>query len=193
MKKRDSEAAGGNSSALLPDEPAHPVLPAVSDVGKHREPVQRDSQPSVADMLRLAIETGIGAEGIERLAKLQERTQEKEAERAFNDALMDFQADCPTITKTKGVKDKQGKHRYNFAPYAQVVRTIRPYMKKHGFSHREDSPEPPDENGYMKVGVIIAHVAGHKEHATFPVKVDKDAYMSDPQKAASAVSFGLLI
>ena len=41
----------------------------------------------------------------------------------------------------------------------------------------------------VKIIVTAAHVAGHKESTEFTAPVDKDAYMTEPQKWSSAATF----
>lgn len=147
--------------------------------------VPEGSEPSIALLLQTAIQSGLDPEGMTKLVELHERMEAKKAKRAFFDALRDFQFDCPPIRKTQEVQGS-----YSFAPFDQVVRTIKPYLSKHGFSFKHDTPEIP-KDGFLVVEVTISHVGGHHEVSRFPVDIGTGTkLMSKAQIVSAAISFG---
>ena len=152
--------------------------------------VPQGAEPSMAMLLKTAIQSGLDPEGMEKLVALHERMEAKKAERAFFDALQAFQQECPAIRKTQDVPTKSGGRGYSFAPFDQVVRSIKPYLAKHGLSFKHDTPEIPKE-GYLVVQVTISHVGGHHEISSFPVEIGTGTQlMSKAQVVSAAISFG---
>lgn len=150
-----------------------------------REILAPTGEPTVAQLFQIAIQSGLDADSMTKIADLYERMEAKKAEQAYTDAIRAFQAECPPIRKTQ---DVQG--RYQFAPFDQVVRVIKPYLAKHGLSFKHDTPAVP-KDGFLVVEVAISHAAGHHETSSFPVEVGEGTkMMSKAQVVSAAISFG---
>jgi len=151
-------------------------------------PAQADT--SHAAILRVAVETGLQAEAIEKLAALAWRQQDRDAAKEFAEALRGFQDACPTIRKTALAKIATkggGSYSFNYAPLDQIDRTVRPVLFKFGLSHSWDSEI--DERGMMKVTCVLRHVNGHKEKSSFSCPTTSSSGASDAQKHAMALTF----
>jgi hypothetical protein len=142
----------------------------------------------VEDLLRLAVERGATVETLERLMAIRRELNAERARNEFFAALSAFQAACPVIRKTKQVFEKHSttKVRYCYAPLETIVEQAAAIIKQHGFSYTFDSQMEPD--GVMAI-CQVHHVAGHTERFTFKAPIQVDAYMSEPQKVAAAMTF----
>lgn len=145
---------------------------------------------SVTDLIRAAIGSGLGPDGIAKLVELQERIQDRQAEREFAQALLAFQNECPVIHKNKTAevvsKRTGGKFSYDFASLDYLAATIRPHLDRHGISYSFDCAIA---DGIMTVKTILRHVGGHREVTSFSAPIDKEALMNESQKVASASSY----
>ena len=139
-------------------------------------------------LIKIAIEKGVPIDVLERLLAMRERLQGEQAEIEFREALSNFQSECPVIVKRKEVYDKYGKLRYRYAPLDDILKQIKPYLKENGLSYDIDTQITNNPSGITTI-VKICHKLGHSKTTTFNVPVDKDSYMSEPQKWASAQTF----
>lgn len=146
------------------------------------------------DLLQAAVSTGVDAAQLEKLMDLQERWQANEARRAFAESLAAFQSEVPII-----YKNKQG-DKSTYAAFEYVIKTIKPYMHKHGFSSRFDceliSSETDGTPLVMTATCYITHTAGHTESNHFSCPVDAgptnrqgQRVMNSAQSTASARSY----
>lgn len=137
--------------------------------------------PSVGQMLAALIEKGDPEKNIgvvERLIALQERQDEKRAEREFAVAFHSLQTETPGIVAGEAVPDKHGNPRYFFAPYEEIMRQVRPLLMKYGFSVTFDS-EFKEERLVMRC--TLMHVGGHKQVTTQYMRVSAPYGASDTQ------------
>jgi hypothetical protein len=145
-------------------------------------------EPSIAAMIQFALQNQITPEGLEKLVALYERVDDRRAEREFNDAMRQFQRKCPRVIKGRPVMSKDGRSvRYTFAPLEVVTETIRETEDACGFSHGFDQGEVGAD--YVTAVCIVRHVGGHHIQTTFKCLIDKEAYMNETQKGASATSY----
>lgn len=148
--------------------------------------VQRDTSPEA--MLMLAIERNVSAESLEKLVMLQERIQARRAESAFNEAMAAFSEECPPILKNREAFDHvKNKHMYNFADLPQVMKVIDPVLHKHGLSYTFDCDMTGEQ---VTVTCWAHHVEGHSRSSKFTCNATGTSIMSQPQRAASAMTFG---
>lgn len=142
------------------------------------------------DYLRLAVERGV--QDVATLDKLMAVRRELVAERAkvaFDSALAGFQSECPVIVKRKAVMNKDGKAtRYRYAPLDQIINQVRPLLAKWEFSFQVDC-EVTNDGKLIKATCTITHKLGHSQLSTFPAPIDREAYMNEPQRFASALTF----
>lgn len=147
----------------------------------------QETTPSVDSFIQQAIAGNLPVETLERLFGLREKVKAEQAKEAYISALSSFQAACPIIKKTKKVLNKDGTTvRYMFAPLDSIVDQTRKPLAANGFSYRW---ETKSENGEIKAICIVTHKLGHSESSDFSVGIDKEGYMSGPQKSASALTF----
>jgi len=134
-----------------------------------------------------AVKQGASVETIEKLIGLQERMKATHAKEQFVQALASFQADCPIIEKTKKVMNKDGVTvRYQYAPLDSIVTQVKDILSKNALSYTIDTENKDDT---IIATAKITHVLGHSETSSFAIPIDKEGFMSMPQKYASALTF----
>jgi len=121
---------------------------------------------------------------------MQERILSRDARMAFVEAMAAFQAECPTIKKSKVArvvsKRTGSSYSYAYAPIEEIVRTVRPILAKHGLSYSFDGAV--DGKSYTAIAKL-QHVHGHSETATFTVPIEESGQKSGPQEVGSARSY----
>jgi hypothetical protein len=139
-------------------------------------------------IIRFAIEKGnIDVGTMERLLVMRNELQAEYAKRQFDEALAAFQSECPAVEKKKKVMNKDGRSvRYCYAPLDDIVDQVKPALKKHGFSYSLDTKV---DLGWVEAMCEITHSAGHSKIKSFKCPIDKEGYMNEPQKYASALTF----
>lgn len=137
-------------------------------------------------LIMAAIDKNVSIEVMEKLLAMRDKLQSEQAELAFREAMSKFQSECPIIPKRKEVFDKGGKLRYKYAPIEDIVKAVQSLLETCGLSYDIDT-EPTDVG--ITVVLTVSHVLGHKKVTRFNAPIQKDAYMSDPQKWASASTF----
>ena len=149
--------------------------------------VQLPTDPE--SLIALAVSQGASIETLERLLTLRERLDKDRAEKAFREAMSNFQAECPVVIKKKRVLNKDGKStRYKYAPLDDIVRTAQQFIAKNGLSYDIETVLN-QETPTVTVTVKVFHISGHSKASVFSVPIDAEAYMNEPQKWASAQTF----
>lgn len=147
---------------------------------------QMPAAQSAEILIAQAIEKGASVDTMERLLAMRTQLKGEFAKEAFIKAMSNFQAQCPIIVKDKIVYDKQGKERYRFAPLENIVTQVRKPLTENGFSYTVDVI---NDTTYLTAICKVTHILGHSETSSFQVPIDKDGYMSAPQKYAAASTF----
>jgi len=114
-------------------------------------------------LLSLAIQKESAIDVIERLAALQEKAQDRDAEMQFNEAMNAVQSELGRIAPD--LTNPQTHSRY--ASYAALDKKIRPIYVKHGFSLSFDSGDSPIADT-VRVICYVSHRAGHTRKYTGP-------------------------
>lgn len=142
---------------------------------------------SVESLITLAIKQNIPVESLERLLAMRRELKDEFAKKAFNEAMAAFQADCPTIVKTKEVKTRAGVVAYKYAPIESIVEQVAPFLQRHGFSYSTTMELMP---AGVKVIVKATHKDGHSELSPMEVPLgNKTDIMSASQVVAAAQTF----
>lgn len=141
---------------------------------------------NMQDLIAKAIDQNSALEVLDRLCGMRDRLKAETAEETYFRALAAFQAECPAIKKAKKVKDKRGKHRYSYAPLEDIVAAVREPLEKHGFSY---NIQVEQSDGSVTATCVSHHSGGHSESSAFTIPIDKEAYMNDAQKTASAMTY----
>lgn len=139
-------------------------------------------------LIAQAIEKNVPVETMERLLAMRRELKAEYAKEAYNNAMADFQAECPIIKKDKpGGVTKSGVVAYWYAQLDSIVDQTKELIQKHGFSYmiRTETKE-----GKVKVACIVNHKLGHQESTDVEVPLGSQTnVMSAPQVVASALTF----
>ena len=136
--------------------------------------------------IQQAIAKGLPVETMERLFALHKDVKAERAKEEFITALSDFQRDVPVISKSKKVLNKDGSLRYQYAPLDTIIEQIKDALTQNGLSYNW---EVENKEGFIKATARITHIFGHSEVSSFEIPIDKEGYMTTPQKYASALTF----
>lgn len=138
-------------------------------------------------LIRQAIDKNVPVETMEKLLAMRREMKAEYAKAQYDAAMAAFQAECPTIKKTKEVKTKAGIVAYRYAPIESIVEQVKPALQKHGFSYSTRMELMP---AGVKAVVRVTHEAGHSEESPMEVPFGtKTDIMSQSQVAAAASTF----
>lgn len=122
----------------------------------------------------------------ERFLDLQLKMEDRQAKKALNKSMAEFQNEVPIINKTKKA------HQYYFASYDQVVYEIKPYLKKHGLSFSFRTSKLNEKETEMTVTVM--HVEGASLESSYVyLSYDDGGKMNSSQKKKSANSYAMRV
>jgi len=159
---------------------------------KKKPPVKRSSPPAKAtsnevailtppEMLSVAISQGQDISMIEKLMDLQDRWEDKQAEKSFTLAMAEFRRSCPAIEKLeKGQSNK-------FAGLAHAIETVRELMAQNGLAHRWRTNQ--ETGGVISVTCIVTHIDGHSEETSLSSLPDGSGNKNAVQAIGSTVSY----
>jgi len=148
-----------------------------------------DGRNSADALIAQAIDKNVSVESLERLLAMRKELKLEHAEEQYNQAMSMFQAECPTIKKTKSVVGRDGVVRYKFAPIESIVHQVKHLLEKHGFSYSVQT-ETDTTNRSVKAICTVKHILGHSEHSSFSVPTGEGTQlMSAPQVIAAALTF----
>ena len=141
----------------------------------------------VSGFIQEAIKNSLPVETMERLFALREKVKAETAKEAYHGAIAKFQSVCPEVQKTKKVMNKDGQSvRYQYAPLDEIIKKIKKPLADNGLSYSWDVT---NAEGLITATVKVTHMLGYSETSSFQVPVDKEGFMTAPQKYASALTF----
>lgn len=135
-------------------------------------------------LLQQAVEQG---NDVEKLVALQERIMDRNAKSDFMNAMADFQARCPAVTKRHSVKDRGGRVMYHYAPLEDIVAQIKELLADLGLSYSFSS-EATDRG--INVVCTIRHRAGHSEDSTAFIPTTKGMNTNSAQDMVIQLTYG---
>jgi len=148
------------------------------------------------DWIQTALDKGLPIEHLERLMVLKKDWDAQQARKAFDEAMMNFQSQCPIIKKTKeGGQTKGGVVAYMYAPLESIVAQSKELLGQNGFSYLIktefiNSDSIAGAIGRVKAICIVRHKAGHEEESVMIVPLmTKTGVMSDAQVVAATTTF----
>lgn len=135
---------------------------------------------------------GMSPEAVEKLLAVYRELKADKAEQAYNIAFAAFQAECPTIPRTKTAKIASSKgtgFSYDYADIETIMRTVRPVLVKYGLSVSFDSEQFDEKARTLTATCRCSHVGGHSQVTSFPVPTESSAGMSPQQKHGAASTY----
>jgi hypothetical protein len=143
---------------------------------------------NVEQLIARAIDKNSTVETMEKLLSMRRELKAEWAREEYHKSLAAFQRVCPVIKKDKIVRNRDGSERFRYAPIESIVSQTKDLIEEHGFNYKTDSPKI-EAAGFVSAICIVTHKAGHSETSSFGVPIDKDAFMNEPQRFASALTF----
>lgn len=150
--------------------------------------VQTRNSLSPEVLISMAIEKGLPVETLERLLAMRKELKEEVAKEAFEEAMANFQAECPVIDKEKdGGKTQSGTVAYKYASFGSIIEQVQSLLGKHGFNY---SFETETKEAIIKVVCVATHKQGYSKSNTMEIPLGtKTAIMSAPQVVAATVTY----
>jgi hypothetical protein len=139
---------------------------------------------------RAAADPSVDVDKLERLLAMQERVLAREAEQAFNAALLAAQDEIRPIYRNK----KNSSTNSTYADLETVSDAIDPIFRSHGFSSSFGTADCPME-GHYRVTCRLSHTGGHSRDYQADVPCDNLGAKGSPTKTmthgfGSALSYG---
>lgn len=145
-------------------------------------------QPTVAEILAAVVERGVTTENVsavKEVVALYERMEAKKAEREFAASFVALQAEMGNVRAVKAVPNNDGGVRYTFAPFEEIMATVKPLLEKHGFTvtFSTDYAE-----GRIIKECTLQHIGGHSRSNKFAARVGKGPPGASDTQADGAAS-----
>jgi len=151
----------------------------IQRIDTDNHPVQQQVS-SPTRLIEIAINQNADIDKLEKLMAMQERWDAKQAEKAFNDAMAKFQAECPVI------KSQKSGHNYKYAPIGDIVEQVRETMAKHGLSYRFEQSQNGAE---ITVTCVATHVDGHSVKLSISGNPDTSGSKNSVQSVGSTITY----
>lgn len=144
------------------------------------------------ELLDRALTSGAEAETLERLMGLQERWEQNQARKAFDEAIAEAKAKIPPIKKNRRVgydskKAEAGRTEYSHEDFAEIARVVNPILSAHGLSYRFRTSSAP--NMPVSVTCIISHRLGYSEENSLQAPPDMSGSKNSIQAIGSTVTY----
>jgi hypothetical protein len=148
-----------------------------------------NTSPTPADLVRYAMDREVDLDRLERLMDMQMKWEQREAHKAYTEAMADFKRNAPTINQDKYVSFETGKGTtaYSHATIGNVTGKIIGALAEHGFSHRWIPAR--GEGGLISVTCEITHKLGHSETTTLEAGLDQSGGKNNIQSMASTITY----
>jgi hypothetical protein len=160
----------------MPDEPVKRDRPQQELVAARLAQIPANQPPTLLAYLHAA-ESGADLARLEKLMDLHERWEDRQALKAFNQAMADFRSESMTILKTKYV-DIPGGAKFWQAELGNICDEVIPKMSKYGL-YQKWIPRRL-ENGEEEVSCVIVHALGREsEPTTIAAAPDKSGNKTD--------------
>lgn len=144
--------------------------------------------PTVAapmDIVRAALQTG-NVEMYREAVALAKEMDAIAARKAFDMAMADAQAELPTIRRNREVDSGGRGPKYRFEDLAEIERTVKPILSKHGLNYRFRTQQAGDR---ISVTCIVSHRAGHFEENTLTAGPDNGPGRNAIQQIGSTQTY----
>ena len=139
-------------------------------------------------MMMAAMQQGASLDQVEKMMDLQERWEQREAEKTFNDALAAFKAEAVEIIKRRTVdfNTAKGRTHYKHAELSDVVEAVGPALSKHGFAWNWKTEQ---DNSIIRVTCTLKHRQGHSDSVSLQAAPDQSGNKNSIQAIASTVTY----
>jgi hypothetical protein len=143
--------------------------------------VSQDSQ-SIMRLVEKAMDTpNFDVEKLNALLAVKERWEAGEAKKAYTQAMTEFKASAPVVTKDRD--NKQYDSRYT--SIGNLVNTINPHLSRYGLSARWDI----DQSNGIRVTCVMTHRLGHSESTSMSGPPDNSGKKNPLQEIKSTITY----
>lgn len=144
------------------------------------------------ELLARALDKGADVATLEKLVALQERWEQNQAKKAFDDAIANAKQSMPAIKKTRRVgfeskKVEAGRTEYSHEDFATIASVVNPILATHGLSYRFRTASPAD--GPVTVTCILSHRLGYSEENSLSAPRDTSGSKNSIQAIGSTVTY----
>lgn len=149
---------------------------------------KKNTAPTLAEMIYATLQKGITMENaavIKEMLAIQERMEDRQAEREFAAAFVALQSELNPVSASKEVPNNDGSTRYKFAPYDEIMAAVRPLLLKHGFTVTFSMSF---SDGRISQACTLQHIGGHKQTNSFAVRIGKGPPGSSEAQGDGAAS-----
>jgi hypothetical protein len=147
--------------------------------------LQQVTPATPMEMLSRAMMSGAAPDVLEKLLALQERWENNQARKAFDEAIAAARAEIPPIRKNKTVSFGAGKTAYKHEDMAEIERTILPILSKHGINYRFRSTVVDK----MIIVTCMLSKGGYREENSLPGPADTSGSKNAIQAIGSTVTY----
>lgn len=133
-------------------------------------------------LLEQALAKGVSTEQLQQFMDLQERYEDREAQKAFNVAMAKFKKNPPAVYKDKNNKQ------FDMSPYVSIenmVNTINKGLAKQDLSARWNI----ETEKVITVTCILSHIQGHSESVSLSAPPDDSGSKNAIQQIKSTVTY----
>jgi hypothetical protein len=141
--------------------------------------------PAPMDIVRAALATG-NIEMYREAVSLAKEMDAIASRKAFDVAMADAQAELPTIRKNREVDSGGRGPKYRFEDLAEIERTVKPVLSKHGLNYRFRTQQEGDR---ISITCIVSHRAGHSEENTLTAGPDNGPGRNAIQQIGSTQTY----
>lgn len=148
-----------------------------------------DLQPQ--SLIAIALQQNQPIEVLERLMALEERHHANKAKIAYYENLSKLQAAMPDLLKLKKVNypsKSGGAVKYNYTPLGIIIKNLKPYLLKYGFSYRFEFEEI-ETTHKIRCYCKITHKDGHTESTFMDAAKDVTGNKNDIQSIGSSRTY----
>lgn len=150
-------------------EPQDTEVASVTDMGS----------AMVSMFERVILDASVPVERIEKMMEMQERWEDRQAEKAFEKAIAAAKSEIKPI-----IKNRAG-HNSKYADLSAIAKDVDPILATHGLSYRHETSQ---ENG-ISVTCILSHSEGHKARTTLTAEADKSGSKNSIQAIGSTITY----
>lgn len=112
-----------------------------------------------------------------------------EAERKFNSAFVDLMSDIPKLVGCRGVPDRNGNIKFEYANFEDIDEIVRPICLRHGFCY--SFKETGYGDGRVTTTMLLTHSGGHTREIPCTVRIGQGPPgTSEAQNDAGAHTYG---
>jgi hypothetical protein len=118
-----------------------------------------------------------------------ERLLKMDGERKFNAAFVNLMSELPKIVGCRGIPDRSGNIKFEYANYEDIDQIVRPICLKWGFCY--SFKETGYEGGKVTTTMLLTHNGGHTRETNCTVRIGQGPPgTSEAQNDAGAHTFG---